>query len=140
MGEAPAGACILYCVSCNLSDRDLVDAFDLLAPSGGTSDGDEEEEADADGDAEMAEGTSSTFKLKPWNKRKRPGLGYNPVVRSPRNTLNTRKGADTNFTDYRERKSLSSQFASHNFPFVSSRVSHFSRLKKLSRPGFTASS
>jgi len=84
MGEAPAGACILYCVSCNLSDRDLVDAFDLLAPSGGTSDGDEEEEAEVDDDAEMAEGSSSTFKLKPWNKRKRPGMGYDPVVDSPK--------------------------------------------------------
>ncbi len=91
MDEAPAGACILYAVSCNLSDRDLVDAFDLLVPSGGTSDGDEEEEEAGADDAEMAEGSSSTFKLKPWNKRKRPGMGYDPVVRSPRNTLNTRK-------------------------------------------------
>jgi hypothetical protein len=87
MGDAPAGACILYCVSCNLSDRDLVDAFDLLAPSGGTSDGDEEEEETVDDDAEMAEGSSSTFKLKPWNKRKRPGMGYDPVVDSPKARL-----------------------------------------------------
>ncbi|MBE7503146.1 MAG: DUF1156 domain-containing protein [Verrucomicrobiales bacterium] len=84
MGEAPSGACILYCVSCNLSDRDLVDAFDLLVPSGGTNDGDEEEEQAGDDDEEMAEGSSSTFKLKPWNKRKRPGMGYDPVVDSPR--------------------------------------------------------
>ncbi|MGC8988826.1 MAG: hypothetical protein ACP5MD_01760, partial [Verrucomicrobiia bacterium] len=93
MEEAPAGACILYAVSCNLSDRDLVDAFDLLVPSGGTSDADEEEEEEAemDDDAEMAEGSSNTFKLKPWNKRKRPRMGYDPVVRSPRNTPNTRR-------------------------------------------------
>jgi len=84
MGEAPAGACILYAVSCNLSDRDLVDSFDLLVPSGGTSDGDEEEEGTGDDDEEMAEGSSSTFKLKPWNKRKRPGMGYDPVVDSPK--------------------------------------------------------
>jgi hypothetical protein len=92
MNEAPAGACILYAVSCNLSDRDLVDAFDLLAPSGGTSDGDEEEEAEADDDAEMAEGSSSTFKLKPWNKRKRPGMGYDPVVDSPKARLDAAQG------------------------------------------------
>jgi adenine-specific DNA methylase len=92
MDEAPSGACILYCVSCNLSDRDLVDAFDLLAPSGGTSDADEEEEAEVDDDAEMAEGTSSTFKLKPWNKRKRPGMGYDPVVDSPKARMDAAQG------------------------------------------------
>jgi hypothetical protein len=96
MDDAPAGACILYCVSCNLSDRDLVDAFDLLVPSGGTRDGDEEEEESGDDDEEMAEGSSSTFKLKPWNKRKRPGMGYDPVLRSPRNTLDTRKEEEKN--------------------------------------------
>jgi adenine-specific DNA methylase len=92
LDEAPAGACILYCVSCNLSDRDLVDAFDLLAPSGGTSDGDEDEAETVDDDAEMAEGTSSTFKLKPWNKRKRPGLGYDPVEDSPKARLDAAQG------------------------------------------------
>ncbi len=92
MDEAPAGACILYCVSCNLSDRDLVDAFDLLAPSGGTSDGAEDEEEAGEDDEEMAEGSSSTFKLKPWNKRKRPGMGYDPVVDSPKARLGAAQG------------------------------------------------
>jgi hypothetical protein len=92
MGEAPAGACILYCVSCNLSDRDLVDAFDLLVPSGGTGAGDEEEEEAGDDDEEMAEGSSSTFKLKPWNKRKRPGMGYDPVVDSPKARMDAAQG------------------------------------------------
>ena len=92
MAEAPAGACILYAVSCNLSDRDLVEAFDLLVPSGGTSDGNEEDEESGDDDAEMAEGSSSTFKLKPWNKRKRPGMGYDPVVDSPKARLDAAQG------------------------------------------------
>jgi adenine-specific DNA methylase len=90
--DTPAGPCILYCVSCNLSDRDLVDAFDLLVPSGGTSDGDEEEEEAGDDDEEMAEGSSSTFKLKPWNKRKRPGMGYDPVVDSPKARMDAAQG------------------------------------------------
>jgi hypothetical protein len=90
--DAPAGPCILYCVSCNLSDRDLVDAFDLLVPSGGTSDGDEEEEEAGDDDEEMVEGSSSTFKLKPWNKRKRPGMGYDPVVDSPKARMDAAQG------------------------------------------------
>lgn len=92
LAEAPAGACILYAVSCNLSDRDLVDSFDLLVPSGGTSEGDDEEEESADGDEEMAEGSSSTFKLKPWNKRKRQGMGYDPVVDSPAARLEASQG------------------------------------------------
>ncbi|MGA2659983.1 MAG: DUF1156 domain-containing protein [Verrucomicrobiota bacterium] len=92
MDEAPAGACILYCVSCDLSDRDLVDAFDLLVPSGGTSDGDEEDEERRDDDEEMAEGSSSTFKLKPWNKRKRPGMGFDPVVDKPKARLDAAQG------------------------------------------------
>jgi adenine-specific DNA methylase len=92
MDEAPAGACILYAVSCNLSDRDLVDSFDLLVPSGGTSDGDEDDEESGDDDAEMPEGSSSTFKLKPWNKRKRPGMGYDPVMDSPKARLDAAQG------------------------------------------------
>lgn len=92
MDEAPAGACILYAVSCNLSDRDLVDAFDLLVPSGGTSDGGEDDEESGDDDAEMAEGSTSTFKLKPWNKRKRPGMGYDPVVDSPKARMDAAQG------------------------------------------------
>ncbi len=92
MDEAPAGACILYAVSCNLSDRDLVDAFDLLVPSGGTSDGDDDDEESGDDDAEMVEGSSSTFKLKPWNKRKRPGMGYDPVVDSPKARMDAAQG------------------------------------------------
>ncbi len=34
LGEAPAGACILYALSCNLSDRDLSDRFAILARPG----------------------------------------------------------------------------------------------------------
>jgi len=92
MEEAPAGACILYAVSCNLSDRDLVDTFDLLVPSGGTSDVDEQDEEPGDDDEDMVEGSSSTFKLKPWNKRKRPGMGYDPVVDSPKARLDAAQG------------------------------------------------
>ena len=33
--EAPAGACILYAVSCGLSDRELSDQYDLLSRAGG---------------------------------------------------------------------------------------------------------
>ena len=77
--SAPIGPCILYAVSCGLSDSALTTRYDLLARTGGQtaveeSDGDQ---AGEDGDEEVEEGTSSTVKLKPWSQRKSPSLGYN---------------------------------------------------------------
>jgi adenine-specific DNA methylase len=69
--STPIGPCILYAVSCNLSDSLLLGKCDLLVRTGGQSkDGDEEE----DGEEEKEEGTSSTVKLKPWSQRKYAGL------------------------------------------------------------------
>ena len=34
LGDAPAGACILYALSCNLSDRELTDRYDVLSRGG----------------------------------------------------------------------------------------------------------
>src|SRR5262249_19205746 len=85
MGDAPIGACILYAISCGLSDTALADHYDLLIRSGGKSsldeemDGEEEEEeplSDDNGDVEMEEGTGSLVKLMPWNQRKRKSIGY----------------------------------------------------------------
>jgi len=57
MAEAPAGAAILYAISCNLSDRDLVDRYDLLEQRG------------------------SSLRLLPWTRRKQ--VGYDPVLDAP---------------------------------------------------------
>jgi putative DNA methylase len=86
LNDAPIGACILYAVSCNLSDSALVNQHDLLIHSGGQAELEaEEEDEDADTEpAEMEEGTGSKVRLKPWNQRKRPGLGFDPSVDSPR--------------------------------------------------------
>ena len=35
LAEAPIGACILYALSCNLSDADLADRFEILTRTGG---------------------------------------------------------------------------------------------------------
>ena len=51
LDPAPAGACILYALSCNLSDADLAGRFDLLAAAGGRA------------------------RLKPWRRRSARGLG-----------------------------------------------------------------
>ena len=75
MDEAPAGACILYALSCNLSDRDLSDRFEVLSRPGRTLP--DEPENDEAGDA-GADGSSGGGKAKlvPWKRRKAKWLGY----------------------------------------------------------------
>ncbi|MBV6795004.1 DUF1156 domain-containing protein [Xanthomonas euvesicatoria] len=75
--EAPAGPCILYAVSCGLSERELVDQYEVLAKSGSASEAEDDESGDADDDGEDsgASGGGGKFKLKPWNVRKHRSLG-----------------------------------------------------------------
>jgi hypothetical protein len=77
LDDAPIGACILYAISCNLSDAALVDRHDLLLRTGGQAKDDEEEaNGDEDTDAEEEAGTGSKVKLKSWVHRKRKTMGY----------------------------------------------------------------
>ncbi len=77
LGSAPAGACILYALSCNLSDADLAGRLDLLArgrhaaPEG--DDEGEEETVTSGGDA----------RLKPWYQRRSRDLGESGPTGSP---------------------------------------------------------
>jgi hypothetical protein len=77
--EAPAGPCILYAVSCGLSERELADQYELLARSGGAAEAEDEETSgdDEDGDAEEASssGGGGKYKLKDWRARKHRSLG-----------------------------------------------------------------
>ncbi len=73
--DVPAGACILYAVSCGLSDRELVDQYDLLVRTGGQEPDEEDEEAGEEEGDEIREGTGSKVRLKPWQKRLRKTLG-----------------------------------------------------------------
>lgn len=66
-----SGPCILYAVSCGLSDSELVNRYDLLARSGGQAEPSEEDEEEA----ESEEGSGSKLRLKQWNQRKSPNLG-----------------------------------------------------------------
>ena len=66
---APAGACILYALSCNLSDADLSARHDLLA-RGKSSRGD----ADAD-ETDSAGLSGSDARLKTWKQRRSRDLG-----------------------------------------------------------------
>jgi hypothetical protein len=76
-GDAPIGACILYALSCNLSDIELADRFDILARAGGDLFEEAEDEED-DGEAEDKDGfggKGNRVKLKAWNQRRGRMLG-----------------------------------------------------------------
>lgn len=84
LGEAPAGPCILYAVSCGLSERELVDQHEVLARSGKASSTDDDgDDAGEEGDGEEGDGDAADaeesgggkFKLKAWNARKHRSLG-----------------------------------------------------------------
>src|SRR5712691_5078126 len=78
MESAPIGPCILYAVSCDLKDADLISRYDLLGRTGGqTAVEEDDEETGVDSEVEPEEGTSSTVRLKQWNQRKSASLGYN---------------------------------------------------------------
>ena len=76
MGDAPVGGCILYALSCNLSDSALVSQHDLLVNSGAASIDDEpEEEANEEEDNDGGGGGGAKVKLKAWNRRRGRNLG-----------------------------------------------------------------
>ena len=82
--DAPAGACILYAVSCNLKESDLVEQ-DLLVRSGkATVPSEDEEDTDnpdnAGSDDDGAGAGGSLMRLKAWNRRTRPTMGYDPLL------------------------------------------------------------
>jgi len=70
--DAPIGGCILYALSCNLSDAALVNQHDLLAKGrkGGAG-----EAGERDGSEEEGGGGGAKVKLKPWNRRTGRNLG-----------------------------------------------------------------
>ena len=75
MEEAPVGGCILYALSCNLSDSALVNQHDLLTQAGKAAAGEEGEEEDPPEEPEET-GGGAKVKLKPWHRRKGRNLGF----------------------------------------------------------------
>ena len=81
MDDAPVGACILYALSCNLSDSALAGQHDLLAQTGKAASADEEEDEAAEDEGsdedepEEAGGSGARLKLKPWSRRLSRNLG-----------------------------------------------------------------
>ena len=75
MDDAPVGACILYALSCNLSDSTLVKQHDILAQSGRGASADEDEGGAEDEESEEAGGSGAKLKLKVWSRRNGRSLG-----------------------------------------------------------------
>ena len=73
LDAAPAGACILYAVSCNLSDAELAGGLDLLARGGASTTAVSDEDGDEDGSETT--GSASEARLKAWNRRRSRNLG-----------------------------------------------------------------
>ncbi|MDE2815969.1 MAG: DNA adenine methylase [Chloroflexota bacterium] len=78
--KAPAGACILYMVSCGLSERDLINKYGLLAKGGKRAA--EEDTAGDDAESETARG-GSQFRLKRWSVRRHRSLGEDSASGRP---------------------------------------------------------
>ena len=80
MGDAPIGACILYATSCNLSDRDLTDRYDILSRAKrGSGDETGDDQGDFEEDTEAAGnrgGGGNRVALKPWIRRTAKSLGH----------------------------------------------------------------
>ena len=79
MDDAPIGACILYAISCGLSDHDLADRHEILQKTGGQAEPEDEEAGESAGEEanpEVEEGTGSKVRLRPWNRRVRKSMGY----------------------------------------------------------------
>lgn len=79
MDDAPIGACILYAISCGLSDHDLADRQEILQKTGGQAESEDEEAGESasdDTNDEAGEGTGSKVRLRPWNRRSRKSMGY----------------------------------------------------------------
>lgn len=108
MEEAPAGACILYAISCGVSDKELADTWDLIGFTRGKSseESDEEANADAEADPDAVEESGSKVKLKTWAHRKGRSLGFEapggkpvPLIDRVHRLMHLWKAGDLNKVD-----------------------------------------
>ena len=80
LAAAPVGGCILYALSCNLSDTALVNRYDLLTQSGisSTSSAEEDDAAEA-----VTSSSGTAVRLKVWSQRKERKLGLEVSAGQP---------------------------------------------------------
>ena len=103
--DAPAGACILYAVSCNLSERQLADQYEILSRGKGAGAQEEDDAAETEEDVEEVEtsGGGGTFRLRAWSHRKHRMLGLDteggraaPLIDQVHKLMHLWKGGDVN--------------------------------------------
>ena len=75
LGDAPAAACILYALSCNVSDADLAGRLDLLPSGKAAEPATDAEDGDSEDDEPATTGSGSKTRLKPWHRRTAKALG-----------------------------------------------------------------
>ena len=83
LDAAPVGGCILYAMSCNLSDSALVNQHDMLAQSRNGSAADETEDEPSEDADDGDSGGGAKVKLKAWNQRRGRNLGLDGVGGRP---------------------------------------------------------
>ena len=119
MDDAPVGGCILYALSCNLSDAALVGQYDLLSRAGkGNSSNELEEDLSASRTDDTVEETSggggAKVKLKPWQRRRgrnlgvqAPGGGPIPLIDQVHKLMHLwREGEQVKVDDYLDTRGL----------------------------------
>ena len=75
LGDAPVGGCILYALSCNLSDSALANQHDLLAQSRNGRSSDEGAEDELASEEADGGGSGAKVRLKAWDRRRGRNLG-----------------------------------------------------------------
>ena len=79
--KAPAGACILYAVSCGISDAELERTWNLVKIKGSKTpepDATDEDAVDEDGDA-IEEMSGGEFVLRTWKERNERRMGFESI-------------------------------------------------------------
>jgi len=120
--DAPSGPCILYAVSCNLSDKALADDHDILARAGGQEPADEEPEVEDSLGEDPEEGTGSKLRLKTWTQRRRKSMGYEapngrpaPLIDQAHRLMHLWKAGDvTEVDEYLDEHGLRSNVLFHH--------------------------
>lgn len=104
--EAPAGTVILYAVSCGLSDRELVDTWDLLARPGKRPARGGDEEGEEEGAGEGGANSGSKLRLQGWVQRRSKTMGYEapggrpvPLIDRVHRLMHLWKGGDLHKVD-----------------------------------------
>jgi len=117
MDDAPIGACILYAISCGLSDTALADQYDILIRSGGRDEVEENEDEELITEdkesTEEEEGTGSKVRLRAWKQRCRVTMGEDnggrpaPLIDQIHRLMHQWKAADLiKVDDYLDSKGL----------------------------------